>query len=106
VVDSLVAALELGNDDVVADLGCGTGQLTLPLAERVRAVVGMDPEPDMLARARSIAAEREVTNVGWLLGTDVDLPVLRTLLGDGGLGGVTIATTQRCGSSNRSELPP
>src|SRR6185369_6648776 len=38
VVDALVAALRLRPDDVVLDLGCGTGQLTLPLAGRARSV--------------------------------------------------------------------
>jgi ubiquinone/menaquinone biosynthesis C-methylase UbiE len=92
VVDALVAALGLGSDDVAVDLGCGTGQLALPLAGRVRAVVGMDPEPDMLDRAREIAAGNGATNVGWLLGADHDLPALAALLGDGAVGAVTIAT--------------
>ncbi len=34
----LTGALRLGPADVLADVGCGTGQLTLPLARRVRAV--------------------------------------------------------------------
>jgi len=41
VLDAVVAAFRLAADDVVVDLGCGTGQLALPLAGRVRAV-GMD----------------------------------------------------------------
>lgn len=40
------------------DLGCGTGQLALLMAGRVRAVIGVDPEPDMLQRARQAAGER------------------------------------------------
>jgi ubiquinone/menaquinone biosynthesis C-methylase UbiE len=92
VTDSLVAALGLAPDDIVVDLGCGTGQLTLPLAERVRAVVGVDPEPDMLALARDAATARAVTNVSWQLGDDRDLPALGGLLGDRALGAVTIAT--------------
>jgi hypothetical protein len=35
------------------------------LAERVRAVVGMDPEPDMLARAKQLATDRGLANLGW-----------------------------------------
>jgi SAM-dependent methyltransferase len=92
VVDALVAAFELSTDDVVIDLGCGTGQLTVPVAERVRAVVGVDPEPDMLARAREAAGER---NVSWAIGSDADLVTpgsgLRALLGEGSCGAVTVA---------------
>ncbi|HEY3608896.1 MAG TPA: class I SAM-dependent methyltransferase, partial [Pseudonocardiaceae bacterium] len=88
VIDSLVAAFGLGADDVVVDLGCGTGQLTVPLAARVRAVVGMDPEPDMLAYARR--AGSGVANVSWLVGADTDLPALGALLGDRSVAAITI----------------
>jgi trans-aconitate methyltransferase len=90
VIDALVGALGLRQDDVVVDLGCGTGQLTLPLAHRARAVVGVDPEPDMLERARQVGREQGVTNVSWLLGADSDMPALGTLMGDTALGAVTI----------------
>jgi trans-aconitate methyltransferase len=90
VIDALAAALQLRPDEVVLDLGCGTGQLTLPLARRVRAVIGMDPEPDMLDVARDAGREQGLTNVTWLLGADSDVPALGTLLGDASLGAVTI----------------
>ena len=77
-------------DDVVLDLGCGTGQLTLPMAARMRAVIGVDPEPDMLVRARRAAVERGIGNITWVLGSDNDLPALGTLLGPATVGAVTI----------------
>ncbi len=52
VLDALVDAFGLGAADTVVDLGCGTGQLSLPLAARVGSIVGVDPEPDMLAGRR------------------------------------------------------
>jgi SAM-dependent methyltransferase len=51
VIDVLAGAFGLTGQDLVVDVGCGTGRLTLPTARRVRAVVEMDPEPDMLRRA-------------------------------------------------------
>jgi ubiquinone/menaquinone biosynthesis C-methylase UbiE len=87
---SASAAFGLTTDDVVVDLGCGTGQLTLPIAERVRSVVAVDPEPDMLARASGAARETKVTNVSWMLGADSDMPTLGTLIGDRNLGAATI----------------
>lgn len=90
VIDALADAFGLTSDDVVIDLGCGTGQLALPVARRVQAVAGVDPEPDMLARARRAAAEQGVTNASWVLGADSDLPALAALLGDRRAGAVTV----------------
>lgn len=90
-VDAIAEAFGLGVGDLVVDLGCGTGQLSLPLAARVRAVVGMDPEPDMLALARRAGNERGVANVWWILGADSDVPTLVNLFGDRTVGVVTIA---------------
>jgi SAM-dependent methyltransferase len=89
VLDALVGAFGLTGQDVVVDLGCGTGQLTLPMAARVRAVVGVDPEPDMLQRARRAARERDVRNVSWAIGADTDITALRDLLGDHSAAAVT-----------------
>jgi ubiquinone/menaquinone biosynthesis C-methylase UbiE len=55
VIDAALAAFGVGAGDLVVDLGCGTGQLTVPIARRVRAVVAMDPEPAMLAAATLLA---------------------------------------------------
>lgn len=90
-VDVLAQALRLDVGDVVADVGCGTGQLTIPLAGRLRAVVGTDPEPAMLALAGQAAAAQGVANVTWVLGGDGDLPALRALLGEHALAAVTVA---------------
>jgi ubiquinone/menaquinone biosynthesis C-methylase UbiE len=90
-VGMLAEALQLGLDDVTADIGCGTGQLTIPLAGRVRAVVGMDPEPAMLALAGQAAAAQDVANTTWVLGSDRDLAALSALLGQHALAALTIA---------------
>lgn len=90
VIDILADAFALSADDVVIDLGCGTGQLTLPIAKRVRAVVGMDPGPDMLRRAQKAASEADLANVTWVLGADTDLPSMRALLGGGSIAALTV----------------
>jgi ubiquinone/menaquinone biosynthesis C-methylase UbiE len=90
-VDAITQTFALTTNDVVMDLGCGTGQLSLPLAKRVRAVVGVDPEPDMLVLARRAAQDQGVTNVAWMLGSDSDLPALQALLDIHTLGAITIA---------------
>jgi len=47
-----------GGSSRVLELGCGTGRLTLPLAQAGHEVTGIDLSPAMLARAREkLAAE-------------------------------------------------
>ena len=69
VADAIAAAFDLCPADVVLDLGCGTGQLSVPLAARAGRVIGMDPEPDMLAQAR----KNQIKNILWVRGTDRDV---------------------------------
>jgi len=73
VVDDLVVSFRLTGDDTVLDLGCGTGQLTVPMAERVGHVIGVDPSADMLAKG-----ERKA-NITWHQGSDAELPEVDVL---------------------------
>jgi ubiquinone/menaquinone biosynthesis C-methylase UbiE len=63
------------------DLGCGTGQLALPLAAYVSEAVGLDPDPAMLAEAAAAAERGGIHNVRWLHGSDRDLDRLRDNIG-------------------------
>ncbi len=45
----------LGPDDRLLDLGCGPGVIAIGMAPYVGAAVGVDPEPEMLRRARAAA---------------------------------------------------
>ena len=90
VIDALEARFGLSQRDTVLDLGCGTGLLTIPLAPRSGLVIGMDPEPDMLAAARQAATRAGAENALWVLGADTDIPAVRALAGERGLAAVTI----------------
>jgi SAM-dependent methyltransferase len=68
--------LGLSTDDVVIDLGCGTGQLAVPLRDHCAGVIAVDPEPAMLAGLRG----RDAPGVLCVLAADRDLVVLRGLL--------------------------
>ena len=69
----LLPHLRAGLD--VVDVGCGPGSITVDLAELVAPgeVVGVDREPDVLAGARSMAAERGVANIRFQVGDAYDL---------------------------------
>ncbi|MEV6243357.1 class I SAM-dependent methyltransferase [Lentzea sp. NPDC051838] len=70
VIDALVQKLGLTGEHRVLDLGCGTGQLAVPLSAHVGHVIAVDPEPDMLAHGQKRA------NIEWHLGSDADVPRL------------------------------
>ena len=68
------AALALLDPEmVVADLGCGTGELTLALSPHVLHVHGIDASPAMLAAAR--ARTSKLSNVSVREGTLESLPL-------------------------------
>lgn len=52
----------------VLDLGCGPGPLAIGLAPGVGQVIGVDPNEEMLAEARRLAAEKRTHNITWLSG--------------------------------------
>lgn len=76
--DLLIERLPLEPDDVVADIGAGTGYFTFPIARRVPdgEVLAVDIQPEMLALLEARADEAEVENVRPVLGsvTDPNLP--------------------------------
>ena len=72
--DDLVARFRLDGTGRLLDLGCGTGQLVIPLAAHVAEAVGMDPEPEMLVEAARCAQAAGVANVTWAQGGSADLP--------------------------------
>jgi SAM-dependent methyltransferase len=90
VIDRLFTLLDLDERSRVLDLGCGTGQLTVPLAGRTRSVLGVDIEADMLRLARQTAEGADATNINWMLGADRDLGALVPLLGEHLFDAVTI----------------
>ena len=76
VIEHLAEHFGVGPDSRVLDLGCGTGQIALPLAAHAERVVGMDPNPAMLRQARQRAEAAGVETVEWQQGSDEDLPAI------------------------------
>jgi SAM-dependent methyltransferase len=67
-LDALLGTLGLavGEGDHVAELGCGVGRLTRPLARRAAHVTALDVSPEMLSRAQELNADLD--RVEWVLG--------------------------------------
>ncbi|MEU0096336.1 class I SAM-dependent methyltransferase [Kribbella sp. NPDC006257] len=55
------------------DLGCGPGMATFGLVAAAGAVTAVDPDPDMLAAGRELAAARGVSGIDWVLGSSAEL---------------------------------
>jgi SAM-dependent methyltransferase len=70
----LKQARRLGGD--VLELACGTGRITIPLAEAGVSITGLDRERGMLRQARAKAAEKSVS-VDWEQGDCRDLDLGR-----------------------------
>jgi len=59
--------------DRLLDLGCGTGQLTIPLSRYFNEVIGVDPSQDMLKEAKLVASAADCKNIQWLQSCAEDL---------------------------------
>ena len=70
VTAAVLAAASPRPGDQVVDLGCGTGQLSLPLAERGARVLAVDVSAAMVRRLEANARERAIGNVEGL-----DIPI-------------------------------
>ncbi len=75
-IDRLAAQVGLDSGRRAIDIGCGTGQLTLPLARHAGSVVAIDPLAGMLAHGREAARAAALTNIVWLRGDSTQLPAL------------------------------
>jgi ubiquinone/menaquinone biosynthesis C-methylase UbiE len=60
--------------DLALDVATGTGNTALALAPHVRAVLGLDLTPEMLAEAARLAGERGLRNASWVRGDACALP--------------------------------
>jgi len=65
--DALFDKLILDENDVVLDVGCGEGSVTIPLAKRVKKVICLDSSPKMLEYLEKRANENNITNIETVL---------------------------------------
>ncbi|WP_437304755.1 class I SAM-dependent methyltransferase [Sorangium sp. So ce388] len=66
----LIDRFQLGPSSRVLDLGCGTGQIAIPLARRGVPVHAVDPDLDMLAEGQRAEALCGVLGIAWQRGDD------------------------------------
>lgn len=70
-LELLATEFHLSTDAPVMDLGCGSGQLAIPIARRGIPVAAIDPDPEMLMEGIRIAPA--FLPICWLRATDHEL---------------------------------
>ena len=58
----------------VIDIGCGDGRLALGCAPHAAEVVGVDPDPEAIRRARTTARDLGAQSVSFKVGVAQELP--------------------------------
>jgi ubiquinone/menaquinone biosynthesis C-methylase UbiE len=71
----ILSAVEIKPDFVAADLGCGSGFLTVPLSKRVRKVYGIDVQRKMIQFLKQKIQELKIKNIKPLLSKGDEIPL-------------------------------
>ncbi len=71
---ALAEHISLDGRDRLLDVGCGPGTVALLFAHLFENVIGLDPDPGMLAEANRAAVEVQITNASWVQMRAEDLP--------------------------------
>ena len=64
---ALFDMLVLDENDTVLDVGCGEGSVTIPMAKRVKKVIGLDSSPKMLEYLEKRAEDNDISNIETIL---------------------------------------
>ncbi len=64
---ALFDMLILDENDTVLDVGCGEGSVTIPIAKRVKKVIGLDSSPKMIEYLEKRANENNINNIETIL---------------------------------------
>jgi ubiquinone/menaquinone biosynthesis C-methylase UbiE len=74
-VDDVLDFVELKPEYVAADLGCGSGYFTVPLANRVKTVYGIDIQQEMLKHLEQKIQTQRIGNIQPMLSTNNLIPL-------------------------------
>ena len=64
-----------GSKEVWADIGCGPGYFTLPLAEKVQKVYALDISREMLDVCSSRASDKSISNIVFMESDSTDIAI-------------------------------
>jgi len=75
--ETILGAVEIEPDFMAADLGCGSGFFTMPIANRVKQVYAIDVQKEMLDLLEQKIQRLRVKNVTLLLSKENEIPLER-----------------------------
>jgi len=73
--EEILEAVEIKPDFIAADLGCGSGFFTVPLANRVKKVYGIDVQKEMLEFLERKIKRLKINNIMLLLSEENEIPL-------------------------------
>lgn len=73
--EEIIARTEVRENDVVADLGCGTGYITIPLLHQVTNVIAIDSQLGMLEDMAKKLAPKDRRGLNFILAELPDIPL-------------------------------
>jgi len=65
-IEVLVRGFDLNSSTRVLDLGCGTGQIAIPLAKRGIPVIAVDPDVEMFAEGLRAEQATGIAGIAWI----------------------------------------
>jgi ubiquinone/menaquinone biosynthesis C-methylase UbiE len=69
----IAAKFDLNGKGRLLDLGCGTGEMAIPLANYFKKVIALDPGYQMLAEGHKKAEKLNIDNINWQKGSSKTL---------------------------------
>ena len=76
-VNEFISRMDICEEDVILDIGCGPGTLAIPLAKKVKQVIAIDFSRHMLDELEAYAKKDGITNIKtYHIGWDDDWSVL------------------------------
>ncbi|MBI2589175.1 methyltransferase domain-containing protein [Candidatus Saccharibacteria bacterium] len=73
----IIQTFKLDGKGRLLDLGCGTGELTIPLAKYFTSVLAIDPDEGMLREGQKKIKKSKINNIIWQKGSSKELDKLK-----------------------------
>src|SRR3989338_11518247 len=80
VIDIIVKHFNIGLNDRILDIGCGTGQIALAMEGRCGEMVCLDPDPEMLKQAKK-STKNSNLKLAWIDQDSKDLQAIKPEIG-------------------------